>query len=66
MKVPYEAESIAELVRKQKTVRIKNIPYFYGSALNEIIHEMLQFNPKKRISGEKVKQHCLKQLKMDQ
>lgn len=38
LKVPYEASNIEELVRKQKTVRLKNIPAGYSAALNEIIH----------------------------
>lgn len=37
-KVPYEANSIEELIRKQKTVKIKNIPHSYSSELNQLIH----------------------------
>lgn len=38
LRVPYEASSIEELIRKQKTVRLKNIPMGYSAALNELIH----------------------------
>lgn len=34
LKVPYEASNIEELVRKQKTVRLKNIPVGYSAGLN--------------------------------
>lgn len=53
-------------MRKQKTVRLKNIPSGYSSALNELIHEMLQYFPKRRVSAERVKAICLKALKMEQ
>lgn len=68
MKVPYEANSIDELIRKQKTTKLKNIPlhpYGYTYALNEIIHEMLQYNPKKRVSADRVRMTCLKNLKLE-
>lgn len=66
LKVPYEADSIDELVRKQKTVRLKNIPTGYSSVLNELIHEMLQYNPKRRITADRVRTTCLKNLKIEQ
>lgn len=68
LKVPYEATSIEELIRKQKTVRLKNIPTGsggYSSALNELIHEMLQYYPKRRISAERLKLTCQKNLKLE-
>jgi serine/threonine protein kinase len=65
LKVPYEASSIEELIRKQKTVRLKNIPMGYSAALNELIHEMLQYYPKRRISADRVKATCLKNLKLE-
>jgi serine/threonine protein kinase len=34
LKVPFEASSIEELIRKLKTQRLKNIPNGYSSALN--------------------------------
>ena len=37
-KVPYEADSIDELVRKQKHTRIVNIPYYFSPDLNELVH----------------------------
>lgn len=64
LKVPYEASSIEQLVRKQKTNKLKNIPTYYSAALNEIIYEMLQNNPKKRTSAQKIKLVCLKNLKI--
>ena len=64
--MPYEANSIDELIRKQKTVRLKNIPTGYSAALNELIHEMLQYNPKKRINADRVRNTCLKNLKLEQ
>ncbi len=63
LKVPFEANSIEELIRKLKTQRLKNIPNGYSPALNELIHEMLQINHKKRISAEKVIQYCQKEGK---
>lgn len=33
--------------------------------MNELIHEMLQYNPKKRITADRVRQACLKNLKID-
>ncbi len=66
LRVPYEANTIEELIRKQKNVKLKNIPTGYSSQLNEIIHEMLQYNPKRRISAEKVRTNCLKNLKIEQ
>lgn len=65
LRVPYEASSIDELIRKQKTVRLKNIPMGYSGALNELIHEMLQYYPKRRISADKVRLTCLRNLKLD-
>jgi len=47
---------------------LKNIPlapYGYTYSLNELIHEMLQYNPKKRITADRVRQACLKNLKID-
>lgn len=38
----------------------------YSSAMNELIHEMLQYNPKRRITAERLKSTCLKNLKMEQ
>jgi NIMA (never in mitosis gene a)-related kinase 1/4/5 len=65
LKVPYEASSIEELIRKQKTVRLKNIPMGYSAALNELIHEMLQYYPKRRVSAERIKATCLRNLKLE-
>jgi serine/threonine protein kinase len=64
LKAPYEALSIEELIRKQRVTKLKNIPTNYSCALNELIFEMLQTNPKKRISAEKIKVICLKHLKV--
>ena len=66
LRVPYEANSIDELIRKQKTVRLKNIPTGYSAPLNELIHEMLQYNPKKRITADRIKTACHKNLKIEQ
>ena len=46
-------------------MRLKNIPVGYSAALNELIHEMLQYNPKRRISADKVRMICLKNLKRE-
>jgi hypothetical protein len=43
---------------------LKNIPNGYSQQLNELIHEMLQVNPKRRISAEKIFQYCQKQGKI--
>lgn len=37
----------------------------YSAALNELIHEMLQYYPKRRISADKVRLTCLKNLKLE-
>ena len=47
-------------------MRLKNIPTGYSAALNELIHEMLQYNPKKRINADRVRNTCLKNLKLEQ
>lgn len=65
LKVPYEADTIEELVRKQANVKLKSIPAGYSSELNDITFEMLQFEPNKRISAEKVRMTCLKFLKIE-
>jgi hypothetical protein len=52
-------------MRKQKVTKLKNIPTTYSAALNELIFEMLQINPKKRISADKIKATCLKYLKVE-
>ena len=42
-----------------------NIPYYFSPDLNELVHEMLHFSPKRRVSAERVRQTCLKHLKID-
>ena len=47
-------------------MKLKNIPTGYSAALNEIIHEMLQYNPKRRITADRARMNCLKNLKIEQ
>jgi hypothetical protein len=53
-------------VRKQKNIKLKNIPHGYSNTLNELVHEMLQYFPKRRITAERIKAICLKALKIEQ
>lgn len=63
LKVPFEAASINELIRKQKYTNLRNIQG-YSTELILIIYEMLQVNPKKRTSADKIKAACIHNLKL--
>lgn len=51
LKVPFEANSIDEMVRKVKYQKSKSLPTVYSYTLDELVKRMLDVNPSNRISA---------------
>lgn len=45
LKVPFEADSIPEMIKKVKYQKSQNLPTMYSYGLDELVKRMLETNP---------------------
>lgn len=54
LKVPFEGDSIDEMIKKIKYQKSKSLPTMYSFGLDDLVKKMLEVNPQKRLSAEEV------------
>ena len=65
LKVPFEADSIDEMIKKVKYQKSKSLPTVYSFGLDDLVKKMLEANPEKRLSAEEVYKIASERMRLE-